>query len=351
MRAGVLHGAGDIRLEPRERPGLAPGMVLLRVVRAGICGSDLHYFEHGYCGAFVPDRPFTLGHELVGSIDEVANGVKGFPIGARVAVNPARGCGVCSYCREGRGNLCRSTTMLGSASTSPPTDGAFADFVAVHGDQCHLLPPELDDGLGAMLEPFAVALHAIRRAGSVSGRKVLVTGGGPIGLLVAITARAFGATPVVLSDPIAERRALALSLGADAVLDPMAEGAGDRARELSGDGFDVAFEASGAAPALRRAFGMVRAGGTIVQIGTLTTDDIPLPANQVMAREIQFLGSFRYGDVFGDAIRLLASRRVDPRPLISGVWPLSRIGEAMRSALARDGAIKVQIDIAAKDRP
>jgi L-idonate 5-dehydrogenase len=325
-------------------------MVLLRVNRAGICGSDLHYFEHGYCGSFTPSRPFILGHELVGTVEAAADGAGDSIIGARVAVNPARSCGVCGFCREGRQNLCASTIMLGSASTSPPTDGAFADYVTVHADQCHLLPPELDDSVGVMLEPFAVALHAMKRAGAVSGRKVLVTGGGSIGQLVAITARAFGATPVILSDPVPERRATALGLGADAVLDPTARDLEEGARKLAGDGFDVIFEASGAAPALRQAFGMVRAGGTIVQIGTLAQADIPLPANQVMIREIQFVGSFRYGDVFGEAIRLLASRRVDPRPLVSGVWPLSRIGEAMRSALGRNGAIKVQIEMAKEGR-
>ncbi len=351
MRAGVLHGVKDLRLESRERPALAPGMVLLRVRRAGICGSDLHYFEHGYCGAFVPSGPFILGHEMVGMVEEVAEGVGDLARGTRVAVNPARSCGVCDYCRAGRGNLCRRTTMLGSASTSPPTDGAFADYVAVHADQCYPLPSELDDGLGAMLEPLAVALHAIRRAGSVSGRRVLVTGGGTIGLLVALTARAFGAAPVVLSDPIVNRRTMALTLGADGALDPSSRDLEGRVQELAGDGFDVAFEASGAATALRRAFGLVRAGGTIVQIGTLPTDDIPLPANQVMVREIQLLGSFRYGPVFGEGIRLLASRRIDPQVLISGVWPLSRIREAMQNATGRTGAIKVQIDIAAEDGP
>jgi L-idonate 5-dehydrogenase len=350
MRACVLHGARDLRLESRSLPSLAPGMVLLRVRRAGICGSDLHYFEHGYCGAFVPSRPFVLGHELVGTVEAVSDGAGGLSRGTRVAVNPARHCGVCDYCRAGRGNLCRSTIMLGSASTSPPTDGAFADYVAVHAVQCHPLPPDLEDGVGAMLEPFAVALHALSRAGSVSGQKVLVTGGGAIGLLVALTARAFGAAPVVLSDPIGERRAMASSLGIDAALDPASRDFDERAKELSGDGFDVAFEASGAAIALRRSFGMVRAGGTIVQIGTLPTDDIPLPANQLMVREIQFLGSFRYGNVFGEGIRLLASRRIDPQVLIGGVWPLSRIGEAMRSASGRSGAVKVQIDFGSEDR-
>src|SRR5208283_3800390 len=199
MRAAVLRGARQINLEPYPEPSLAPGMVRLRVRRVGICGSDLHYFEHGYCGAFKPTRPFVLGHELTGEIAEVATGVQGWSVGARVTVNPVRACGFCEYCRAGRGNLCRQTIMLGSASTTPPTDGAFADFVTVRADQCHLLPPELDDGTGAMMEPLAVALHAVKRAGTVSGKRVLVMGAGPIGLLTCQTAQAFGAAPVVLS--------------------------------------------------------------------------------------------------------------------------------------------------------
>ena len=196
-----------------------------------------------------------------------------------------------------------------------------------------------------MMEPFAVALHAVKRAGTVSGKKVLVTGGGPIGLLVLITARAFGAAPVVLSDIVASRRDTALKLGADAALDPAAEHLGDQVRELAGDGFDVVFEASGAPPALRQAFGLVRPGGTIVQIGTLGTDDIPLPANQVMSRETQFIGSFRYGNVFGEAIRLAAAGRVNLAPLISQVFPLAELPQAMRRAFAKDSVMKIQISI------
>jgi len=132
MLGAVLRGAKDLRLEPWAVPDLAPGQVLIRVRRAGICGSDMHYFAHGYCAAFVPTRPFILGHELVGEVAALAEDVKVPAIGARVVVNPARACGVCEYCRSGRGNLCRQTVMLGSASTTPPTDGALAQFVAVH---------------------------------------------------------------------------------------------------------------------------------------------------------------------------------------------------------------------------
>ena len=345
MLAGVLHGAKDMRVRPVASPELCPGMVLLRVRRVGICGSDMHYFEHGYCGAFVPSRPFILGHEFTADVAAVAEDVKTPAVGARVTVNPARACGVCNYCKAGRGNLCRQTIMLGSGSTTPPTDGAFAEFVTVRADQCHLLPPELEDGLGAMMEPFAVALHAVKRAGSVSGKKVLVTGGGPIGLLVLLTARAFGAAPVALSDVVAGRRESALKLGADAALDPAAKNLSDQVRELTGDGFDLIFEASGAPPALRQAFSLVRPGGTIVQIGTLGTDDVPLPANQIMAREIQFIGSFRYGNVFDEAIRLVSSGRVNLDSLISQVFPLEEVPQAMSRAFAKDEVIKVQIEV------
>ena len=347
MLAGILHGAQDMRVEKYAVAELRPGMVRLRVRRVGVCGSDLHYFEHGRCAAFVPTRPFILGHELTADVAAVASDVTAPPVGARVTVNPARACGFCDYCKAGRGNLCRRVIMLGSASTTPPTDGAFAEFVMVRADQCHVLPPQMEDGLGAMMEPFAVALQAVKRAGSVSGKKVLVTGGGPIGLLALITARAFGAAPIALSDVVAGRRKTALNLGADAVLDPAAKDMPEQVRELVGDGFDVIFEASGAPPALRQAFSLIRPGGTIVQIGTLGAEDIPLPANQVMASEIQFVGSFRYGNVFDEAIRLAASGRVNLAPLVSQVFPLEEVPQAMRRAFAKDEVIKVQIEVQA----
>ena len=345
MLAGVLHGARDLRLQHVAPPALGPGMVLLRVRRVGICGSDMHYFEHGYCGTFVPSRPFILGHEITAVVAAVANDVQAPAVGARVTVNPARACGYCDYCKAGRGNLCRQTIMLGSGSTTPPTDGAFAEFVTVRADQCHELPPQMDDSLGAMMEPFAVALHAVKRAGPVAGKRVLVTGGGPIGLLVMLTARAFGATPVALSDVVAGRRATALTLGADAVLDPASPQLPEQVHGLTGDGFDVIFEASGAPRALRQAFELVRPGGTVVQIGTLGTDDVPLPANQLMVRETCFIGSFRYGNVFDEAIRLVAGGRVNPAPLISGIFPLVELPQAMQRAFDKDEVIKVQIQI------
>ena len=343
MLGAVLHGAKDLRVERRPLPELHHGEVLIRVKRAGICGSDLHYFEHGYCAAFVPTRPFVLGHELVGEVATRAEGVEWPETGTRVVVNPARPCGSCAYCRAGRQNLCARTVMLGSASTRPPTDGAFAHFVVVRADQCHRVPTGMDDALAAMIEPFAVALHAVKRAGTVSGKSVLVMGGGPIGLLVAMSARAFGALPVVVGDPLPSRREKALSFAADAALDPASAACAEHAKELAAEGFDTVFEASGAPAALRQAFNLVRTGGAIVQIGTLGTQDIPLPANELMVREIQLLGSFRYANVFDEALRLAASGRVNLRPLLSHALGLEEISEAMNLALSKGDVLKVQI--------
>ncbi len=343
MKAAVLHGARDIRIEPYRQPELHPGMVLLRPRRVGICGTDLHYYEHGYNATFVPDRPFILGHELTAEVAAVAPGVDAVKVGQRVTVNPARACGFCAYCKGGQINLCRKTIMLGSASTTPPTDGALAEFVTVRADQCHLLPDDMDDGIGAMMEPLSVALHAVKRAGTVSGKRVLVTGGGTIGLLVAMTARAFGAVPVAVSDIVANRRNKAIELGADVALDPAAHDLQHQVQELTGLGFDMVFEASGAPPALRAAFDLVRPGGTIVQIGTVGTADIPIPVNQLMVREINFRGSMRYGDTFDEAIRLVAAGRIQVSSLINNVFALEDSVKALHLAADKSAALKVQI--------
>jgi L-idonate 5-dehydrogenase len=345
MKSAVLHGVKDIRIEAYQRPELLPGMVLLRNRTVGICGSDLHYYEQGRNGAFVPNRPFVLGHEFASEVAAVADDVDLVKVGDRVTANPARPCGFCEYCKAGRGNLCRKAIMLGSASTTPPTDGALAEFVMVRADQCHKLPDEIDDSLGAMIEPLAVVVHALKRAGSVAGKRVLVTGAGTIGLLAAITCRAFGAVPIAISDVVAARRAKAVELGVDAVLDPSAGDFGPQVKELAGDGFDLVFEASGAPRALQSAFDLVRPGGTILQVGMFGIDTIAIPADRIMAKEINYIGSMRYGNVFDEAIRLVAEGRVDVRPLINGVFKLDKSTEAFAFAGDKTLSFKVQIEI------
>jgi L-idonate 5-dehydrogenase len=343
MKAAVLHGAKDIRVEQFPAPDLLPGMVLLRNRRVGICGSDLHYYQQGHCGTSVPDRPFVLGHEFAAVVAAVGDGVDSVKIGQRVTANPARACGFCAYCKAGRGNLCRKTIMLGSASTHPPTNGAMAEFVTVRADQCHVLPDSVDDALAAMIEPFAVGLHAVERSGGVSGKRVLVLGAGTIGRMVAIATRAFGAVPVAITEIVPERREKAAAGGVDVVFDPDTKNFIDQAHELAGEGFDAIFEASASPRALRQAFELIRPGGTIVQIGTVPAEDIALPAYRLMTREFNYIGSQRYDNVFGKAIRLIAQGRVNLLPLMSDEFNANDSAKAFAVATDKVSSLKVQL--------
>ena len=341
MQSALLYGAKNIRIEEVEIPPLSQDMVLLKIKRAGICGSDLHYFEDGYCGGFVPSQPFILGHELTAEIVSLheSSSVNSLVIGTRVTVNPARACGVCNYCKGGLQNLCKSTIMLGSGSTIPPTNGAFAEYIVVRTDQCHILPQNVTDEEGAMIEPLAVALQAIKQADGVSGKRILVTGGGTIGLLTAVLSKSFGAVLVAVSDVTTERREKALTMSIDSVIDPT----DSQISTLTGEGFDVIFEASGANVALRQAFDLIMPGGTIVQIGTIGTKDVPLPANLIMVKQIRYIGSFRYANIFDEAISLVASGRIDLKPFISSIFPFNKIIKAFEVAADKANSLKVQI--------
>lgn len=343
MSAFLLRGPGVLDPVRLARPVPSVGQVVIRVRRAGICGSDIHYYTHGRAGRFVPKRPFVLGHEFAGEVTALGAGVAASLLGRRVAVDPSIPCGVCPVCKSGRYNLCADMRFFGSASCDPHLDGGFAEYVAAPAANCH----PLDDGIGwgeaALVEPLSVALHAVNRSGGVAGKSVLITGGGPIGQLLAISARAFGAALVVVSDPAGFARTEALALGADAALDPMQADFEAEANELSHGGFDVMFEAAGSAPALVQGLGLLRRGATLVQVGTLS-GEVTLPFNDIMARELTVAGSFRFANVFGMALQLMATGRIATQGVISAVYPLSDLPAAMDRALAKTDVIKVQVE-------
>ena len=345
MKAAVFYAPGDIRVESCVSPKLESGMVLLRIRRVGICGSDLHYYELGHCGTSVPNSPFILGHEFSAEVADIGDGVSDIEIGQRVTANPARACGFCDFCKAGRGNLCLKTIMLGSGGSIPPVNGAMAEYVTVRADQCHVLPDEISHEIGAMLEPLAVALHAIKRAGGVSGKRVLVLGAGTIGRLAAAAAKAHGAAPIAITEIVPERRQKAADSGIPVVFDPESKNYINEALELTGLGFDTIIEASASPKALRQAFDLVRPGGTIVQIGTLPTDDLPLPALRIMRKEINYIGSQRYGDVFDEAIRLVLSGRINLRPLMSDEFTSDEAAKAFKVAANRAHSLKVQLQL------
>ena len=343
MSAFVLRGAKLLDPVALLIPRPSDGEVLVRVRRAGICGSDVHYFSHGRAGRFVPKRPFVLGHEFAGDVAALGDGVSDALLGRRVAVDPSIPCGACSTCRSGRYNLCSDMRFFGSASCDPHLDGGFAQFVVAPAANCHLLDERLSWGEAALVEPLSVVLHALARGGGVAGKSVLITGGGAIGQLLALSSRAYGAAQIVLSDPAEFARAQALGMGADHTLDPMRAGFSGEAEELSRGGFDVMFEAAGSAAALVSGMAMLRRGATLVQVGTLPSE-VTLPFNDIMARELTVYGSFRFANVFDTALQMMAAGRIPAGKVISAVYPLSDLPAAMDRAVEKTDVIKVQVE-------
>jgi len=339
--ACTLHGARDLRLEPRDPRALGPHDVRLRLGAGGICGSDLHYYQHGRVGAFVIREPLVPGHEASGVVDAIGEGVTRVKPGDRVAIDPSHPCGVCDYCRGGRMNLCRKMYFLGSASIFPHAQGLFAEaFVMPERQLTPVAEPGISLGEIACAEPLSVGLHAVQRAGSVLGKRVLVTGGGTIGCMCVIAARMAGAAEVVVADIADRPLAMARTVGADAAV----RSGGDKGSDAASlaDRFDIALEAAGAAAALATCLAAVQRGGRIVQVGTLPAE-LPFPANSVMARELDYFGAFRANGEFDLAVQAIRTRRADVRPLISAQLPLSRAQEAFELALDRSRSTKVQL--------
>lgn len=342
MKAWVLHGARDLRLENRPRPSVVADSVVVRVARAGICGSDIHYYLDGRVGDLVPRMPFVLGHEFAGEVAGVGAGVSGLSAGDRVVVEPTIPCRVCTQCRRGRSNLCLNIKVFGSASSVPHLDGGFQEYVAVPASCCHRLPASMDYAVGALVEPLSVAAHAVARSGGVAGLRVLITGAGAIGQCVLTLARAMGASRIAVTDPDSFARSFALAHGADQAFDPSAPGAESELAECAPQGYDVGFEASGSPRALRLAIQACARGATIVQIGTLPGDS-PLPANLIMSKEQALLGSFRYANVFEKVLDLIASGRISVDHLVTTVFPLEELPAAVESAARKGSVIKVQV--------
>lgn len=342
MKASVIHAALDLRLEDRDVPPIGAHEVRVRVRAGGICGSDLHYFNDGRVGDFVIREPLIPGHEIAGEVEAVGAEVTRLHSGERVAIHPGRSCGRCPACREGRPNLCQNVFYMGSASRFPHMQGGFCEFVAVDETQCHQVSSALDFPLIAFAEPLSVALHAVHRAGDIMGRKVLISGAGPIGQLVLLAARRAGAAEITMTDLLDGSLAVGRKLGADRTVNVATTALDDAAS--TGNGFDVAFEVSGAPAALNAAIGAVRPGATLVQVGSLPGGLQPMAANRIMAKELDLRGAFRFGNVFADAVACLEQHRLDVSPLLTAVLPQSQAEKAFHLAKDRSHHLKVVIE-------
>jgi L-iditol 2-dehydrogenase len=318
--AAVLHGTRDLRVGPHPMPELGLRDVLVQVRSVGVCGSDVHYYEHGRIGDYVVEDPMVLGHESSGVVVDRGPLADRHAVGQRVALEPGVPCGQCRECRHGRYNLCPDVEFF----ATPPVDGALARYVAIHQDFAHPVPDELSDDAAALIEPLSVAIWANRKAGTTVGSRVLVTGAGPIGVLAAQVARAAGAAHVAVVDVNPDRLARASSLGADQTVDAR------ESADLGAVDPDILIECTGAAPVVRAGIHALRPAGTAVLVGMGPEVDAPLPVARIQARELTVTGTFRYANTYPEAIALAAAGRVRLDELVGARLPLERAEDALR---------------------
>ncbi|MDT7760343.1 MAG: L-iditol 2-dehydrogenase [Mycobacterium sp.] len=319
MRAAVLVGSGRIEVEERPVPNPAPGDVLIRVSSVGVCGSDTHYYREGRVGSFVVDGPLVLGHEAAGTIVGVGDSVDPGRIGQRVSIEPQRPDPDSAETRRGDYHLCPHMEFF----ATPPIDGAFCDYVTIGAAFAHSVPDGVTDEAAALCEPLSVGIAAVRKARLEAGARVLIAGAGPIGIVIAQVARAYGAAEVIVSDPDATRRTRAEAFGATSVLDPTSDAMDDL-------GVDAFIDASGAPPAVVSGLRAIRPGGTAVLVGS-GAESMTLPTQLIQNRELILTGVFRYANTWPTALALVESGRVDLDAMVTARYPLEKVAEALDS--------------------
>jgi L-iditol 2-dehydrogenase len=333
-RAVVLHGPGDVRVEDRAVPEPGAREVLVEIAAVGVCGSDVHYYEHGRIGSFVVREPMVLGHESAGRVVALGPGASGHAVGDRVALEPGVPCGNCRECRAGRYNLCRDVRFF----ATPPIDGAFANYVTIHEDFAFALPDSVSDDAGALIEPLSVGVWACQKANVSAGDRVLVTGAGPIGLLAAQCARAFGATEITVTDLNVHRLGLAERTGATRTINVAEESLEDSGLEV-----DALIECSGHPASLKAGIAALRPAGTAVLVGMGPEEEGVVPLSLIQNHELWLTGTFRYANTYPRAIALVANGRVDLEAIITGHFALDEAEAALRAGRDDPTAVKVMV--------
>ncbi len=340
MKTIVIHGAKDLRLEERPCDDPGPGQVGLRLATGGICGSDLHYYNHGGFGTTRLREPMILGHEVSAHVETLGPGVTGLTKGQLVAVSPSRPCGTCRFCLEGLASHCVNMRFYGSAMPFPHIQGAFRERLVADATQC--IPADgLTPGEAAMAEPLAVVLHATIRGGQMLGKRVLVTGCGPIGCLAILAARRAGAAEIVATDLSDFTLGLAGKVGADHTINIASTPDGLSPYTADKGHFDVLFECSGAAAALATAIPALRPRGIILQLGF--GGDMTIPMQALTAKELDLRGSFRFHGEFATGVGMMRAGLIDVKPLITHTLPLASAVDAFTLANDRTQAMKAQI--------
>lgn len=344
MRVAVMMGKGKMELTERDIPVPEKNEVLVRVEYVGVCGSDMHYYEAGGIGANIVKPPFVLGHEAGGTVVEAGAGVRHLKVGDKVALEPGKTCGKCEFCKTGRYNLCPDVIFF----ATPPIDGVFQDYVAHDADLCFKIPEQMDTMEAALIEPLAVGFHAARQGNARMGQTAVVAGAGCIGLVSIMALKAMGVTKIIAVDVMPKRLEKALELGAtEAVNGKKKDTVQEILRLTDGKGADLTIETAGTEITTTQAIHFAKRGSDIVLVGYSASGEMNLPMSLALDKELTFRTVFRYRHIYPLAIEAVASGKVNLKGIVTNVFPLSDIQNAMDQSV-RDKAdiVKSVIKIA-----
>ena len=340
-RAAFMTGIRRMEIREVPMPTAMPGQVVVKLEYVGICGSDVHYYEHGGIGKAVVKGDFILGHECAGVVTEVGIGVDNLVIGDRVALEPGDTCGECEFCLSGRYNLCPRVIFL----ATPPVHGCFSDYIAFPAKLAFKLPDNISTREGALVEPLSVGLEAASAGGVTLGSSVLVLGAGCIGLVTMLAARALGASEVAVVDIVDIRLEKALELGANRVVNASLQ---DAVHVLTGParnrGYDVVVEAAGSVKTTQQTPELVKRGGTIVLVGLPREGVFPFNFSALMGRVAEIKTIFRYKNKYPVAIDALSSGKIDVSGIVTREYAFEDIAEAFRANIEeRSSVVKIII--------
>jgi (R,R)-butanediol dehydrogenase / meso-butanediol dehydrogenase / diacetyl reductase len=336
MKAAVIYGPKDVRIENIQEPGIIPGHVKVKVEWAGICGSDLHAYHHGAALSRTPHPvsgrsvPLTLGHEFAGVVTEVGESVTNVAVGDRVAVEPLFCASDDYYAAMGKYNLADTFGFLGFNA-----DGGFAEYAIANSQKVHKLPDHVSLEEGALVEPTAVTLHAVTSSGLKAGQSVIVMGAGPIGLLTIIIAKAAGATNIIAVDLSKERLAKALEVGATVAINSLEENVEEKVFSLFKHGVDIAYEAAGVEQTFNTALKVLKKGGELMVI-SIFSKPVAMDVNRIVIGELKVSASFAYRHNFPDVIEMIASKRIDVKTVITKKISLDNIVQDGLELLVKD---------------
>lgn len=332
MKVSVLTQVKKVEEQEREIPVPGEDEVLIKVLHCGVCGSDIHYYEHGRIGDFVVEKPMILGHECGGEIVEVGAEVKGLEPGDLVAVEPGYPCGKCEYCKTGRYHLCPDVVFL----ATPPYDGAFAEYIKYPADMVYRLPDNMDTVEGALIEPLCVGLHAAEQAEGKVGQTAAILGSGCIGLCTLMALRAMGICTIYVVDVIEKRLGMAKELGAAQVINGKEQDAVEAIMEATrGQGVDLVFETAGTEFTTKQTAKLVKRGGTVVLVGMSANPVFPYDFGTLMSKEAKLNTVFRYKNLYPTAIELVSSGRIPVKKIVTDTYEFSQIETALEDSINR----------------